>query len=267
MLLGNIVDCLLLTPEEFDKKYIVEFDKSKHEDALKTVSDMLQFLGLEKQPAKSKKADLISMCKEQDHKVKIFDEIALEHYQGMGDRTEVTIEQYQTAEAICEAIKTNPKTKWLYESTTQTQVKITYVDKKTGLRVIMYLDAVSEHEGKAIVWDLKTTTNASEDRYPRQAADLYYHLQSAMYCLGYFRKKFVFPDFYQVVAETKPPYAVNTYKASQDFLEAGKQLYRNNIDKVKYCIDNDCFDKGYDFLDELGWDELDLPGYLKKKFD
>lgn len=262
---GNIVDCLLLTPEKFDSKYHKSISKEDHPDALFTVADLNAFI--EGPKGKDTKPQLIEIALSLDPKVEIWDVIKRADDNKAEGKTLVTAEQMEAAEAIVHNIKTNPKTKWLLDATHTTQRRLEWKDKKTGLKVIAYLDGEADRGRTPIIWDLKLTADASENKYPRQAADMLYHLQAGTYTTGYIRKTGKFADFYQIVAESKPPYAVNCYKCESDFVDIGKHLYRNGLDRVRYCIDNDSFDAGYDFLDTLGYSDLDLPGYIKKQHE
>ena len=178
--------------------------------------------------------------------------------------------------AIVENIKTNPKTAWLYEATIDVQKKIVWTDPKTGIKCIAYLDAISEIErGEkkvSIIWDLKTTIDASKQEYPRHAANMDYPLQAGTYVTGFVmdqrikkREEILYPEFYQIVAETKDALAVNTFRATNDFVNFGKDQFRKAMDIVKYCKENDLFWMGYEFMDMLGCDELDIPGWMKQQ--
>ena len=65
----------------------------------------------------------------------------------------------------------------------------------------------------------------------------------------------------------KPPYAVNCFRAVGSFVAAGKYDYRKTLDAVKYCMDNDTFAEGYEFLDQIGYSFMDIPVWAKKKYD
>jgi len=123
------------------------------------------------------------------------------------------------------------------------------------------LDGEAEKEEKAIIWDLKCTTDASLEGWMKQAFNMGYHLQSGTYWTGYARKTGKFADFYHIVCEVNEPYAVNCFRADNDFMELGKKHFREAMDRVKYCIGNDCFDQGYEFLDDKGYSILPLHSF------
>lgn len=223
---GSLLDMFLFFPEEFEKAYCI---KPKFEGT----------------GARQREKDWI-----EDHKTFQL----------------ATKEEIDDAKKMAEAIKTNPKTKWLYEKTTNVQLEIRYTDKKTGLKYILRLDAEAEHEGKKIVWDLKSTTDASKEKYEKDAATFNYPLQGRMYCDGYIRKNGHFPDFYQIVCEKGEPYAVNTFRADNTFLEVGKKQFEKATQRVLYCMEHDCFNQGYDFLNDVGYDVLSVPPWEKNKW-
>jgi len=231
MIFGNLLDCLLLEPETYQDRYVIMPEINRRTNVGKE-----EYAALMEEMAKNK-------------------------------TTAVKQEDVERAKLIVETIKTNPKTKWLYEATTSVQKKLVWIDKKTGLEVIGYLDGEAEKETKPIIWDLKGTTDASQDAWERQAFNMGYHLQAGTYWTGYARKTGKFADFYHVVVEFNEPFAVNCFLADSDFMELGKKHFRQSLDRVKYCIDNDCFDMGYEFLDDKGYSVLSLPGWAKKQLD
>jgi len=228
MIFGNLVDCLLLQPERFKDRFVFgpEVKKSTKEGRVIWESFM-----------ETEIANKQSVIKEED---------------------------VEKAKKVVEVVKTNPKTQWLYEATNSVQKKLTWTDKKTGIPLIGYLDADAEKNKKAIIWDLKITTDASEEGWMKQAFNMDYHIQAGTYWRGYAQNTGKFPDFYHIVCEDKEPFAVNTFLASNRFLALGKQQYRNALDRIKHCVDKDCFDMGYEFLNEIGYSQLDLPSWALK---
>ncbi len=231
LIFGRLVDVLLFTPDDYDKQFVI----------------MSKFSGTGSVKAREQ-------WKENNVGKSFIEE-----------------DDVERAKAIVEAVKTNKKTSWLWESTTSTQEKVYWTDQKTGLRCVMVLDARATKDDKPVIWDFKTSIDASKEEYPRQAVKFDYPLQAGTYIIGDTMDKrvkgieVVYPDFYQIVAEKTEPFAVNTFRASNDFIELGKNQFRTAMDRVKFCIDNDCFWMGYEFLDMIGYDEMDLPGWMKQK--
>lgn len=71
--------------------------------------------------------------------------------------------------------------------------------------------AVADVVGANYIADLKTAADASPEAFMRQAHNLEYHLQAAIY-----RAVFDKPDFYWIVAETSAPFNYQVYKQSPE---------------------------------------------------
>lgn len=174
---------------------------------------------------------------------------------------------------MVEALQNNPLSKRIIDHTSVTQEKIVWADKKTGLPIIQYTDGRGEFEDdngrkRPFIWDLKTTIDASDDKFSRDAYNYGYHLQAGIYLEGYVRKNYTFPEFYHVVVEKTPPFGVNVFLASSDFITLGKQQCRKILDEIAYCIKEDKFNESYEFRASNGlYNTLDLPGYAKQKLD
>jgi len=98
MIFGNLLDCLLLEPEKFKARYVIMPEINRRTTA-----------------GKEEYADLM-------------EEMANNR------TTAVNPEDVERAKLIVEAVKTNPKTKWLYEATTSVQKKLVWTDKKNRAR-------------------------------------------------------------------------------------------------------------------------------------
>lgn len=105
------------------------------------------------------------------------------------------------------------------------------VDKETGILMKIRPDFLRTD---GIIVDYKTTKDASPKWWPRQAADLGYHIQA-----GYYRmvanlingtpleNRFVF-----IAQEKEPPYAVTTFVADSAYLERGEQIARFQMARI-----------------------------------
>jgi len=84
--------------------------------------------------------------------------------------------------------------------------------------------------------DLKTTQDASLDKFSRSAAEYKYHVQAAFY-LDTFNAvsdlkldKFVF-----VCVEKKPPYDVQSYVCDPEMIKLGRETYRKALNVLAEC--------------------------------
>ncbi len=79
-------------------------------------------------------------------------------------------------------------------------------------------------DGSYVIIDLKTTQDARGREFQRRAYDLGYHISAAHYVDGMTAVMGLPPkDFVFVVVESSPPYGVNLFRASEQFLAAGRE--------------------------------------------
>jgi hypothetical protein len=84
--------------------------------------------------------------------------------------------------------------------------------------------------------DVKSTINASPVDFPKQIANLNYHLQAAFYLDGVSAVLGEpFQEFILVAVEKDPPYAVAAYRLDEATLDVGRQLYRKALRTLKRC--------------------------------
>lgn len=230
---GSLIDCLILTPDKFEEKYLVteKIDRRTKEGKAKEEEFILAEAKFHEENGYSKKR---------------IDEKQLEE----AKQIVLKVNQDENARDILSLI-------------TQTQYKIDYRDKETDLPYIGYVDAIGEKDGKPIIVELKTCQDASENEFSRDAFYLHYYLQCAGYLEGIARKKGIFPDFYYLVVETNAPYGVNVIKAPSDYIQYGKEKLRGLFDDFKFCLDNNFFDKSYSFKSLVGYNQLTVPGWVK----
>ncbi len=94
--------------------------------------------------------------------------------------------------------------------------------------------------------DLKTTTDASPEKFGRHAFNLEYHVQAAMQVDGYKAATGITLPYVWPVVETSTPYVVQVYDALPEQLELGRIRYRGLLDQLNVCRE-----------------ESDWPGYAK----
>ena len=136
--------------------------------------------------------------------------------------------------------------KWLTD--VQTELPLTWTDDETGVECKGRLDALSSEW----IIDYKTTTDASTNAFTREAIRYGYDLQAAMYmdaakANGYTPKGFIF-----IAQEKNAPYLINVIRAGDAFLDRGRWIMMDLLQKYKECRDSDTW-PGY------GENELILP--------
>ena len=166
MMLGTLVHCLILEPNEFSNRYAVA-------------------------PKVDKRTKLGKDTWAQ--------------FQADNDHLEVlTEDQYDEALNVVNAAYENlPELQTIWHEMTCEQ---TYDAPLFGYDFRAIIDA----EGLDMVWDIKTTQDASPEGFQRQAYNLDYHLQAAVYRLMTGKR------FGWIAIETKAPYNVTKFVQSED---------------------------------------------------
>lgn len=231
MVLGNVLDCMLLTPKEFEETYAVA-PRWQHDRRTK--------LG------KAERANF---------------------YESAGNKIVIDSDMYDTSLKMLESLLKDDDAMSYLENVKYTQSSIIWQDPKTKLKSISKLDAQGNiEESDEFILDLKTAADAEESAFIRQAHNLGYHLQSGGYTLAVKRKFFRFPNYINVVVESKPPYAVNVFKATSQYLETSQEMYEYLLLAFNMCLKENLWHMGHAFW-RLGspYFQMKLPGYFKSK--
>lgn len=230
---GNLLDCLLLTPEEFGSRYIILPET-------KTVKE----------------------CETREE----YDRLKNAYEKAINNTRKVAIknEDLEKATLMRDIIWAHPMAKKLIERVTNVQCEKKWLDKETGLWTKTILDGESDD----IIFELKTAKSADPEDFEKDAYNLGYHLQCGIE-LSALAKKGKFPQFWYMVIEKTAPYGLSIFQPSKDYIELGKKEYRHYVTSFKKCIDENRFDEGYEYrssrIDKTF--ELDLPFWAKKKLE
>lgn len=239
MIFGNIIDVLILTPDDYERKYAV-----MPLDVCKPGANILN--------AKNPSAD--SLVKIQKW---------TEWSEANKGKTWISNEDAALAKFLAEKTFNNPKAKELLSRVVRTQDKISWTHKETGLPMIGYKDAT----GDSFIMDLKSANDGSPEGYMKNAFNFGYHIQAGAYLDAEQTLHGKFPDFFHLVVETNAPYNISVYKCDKDFIALGKQQYNDLMMQVKFCAENNLWHQGYEFHTATGYHQLDIPGWAKNKLN
>lgn len=235
---GNIIDVMILTPDDYERKYVV-------------MPADLQRPGANILNAKNPSAESLKKIEAWNNWTS----------QNEGKKW-ITPEDYELARFLSEKTFANEKAKELLDRVVRTQDKMEWTHKGTGLPMIGYKDGT----GDTFIMDLKTSTDGSPENYPTNAFKFGYHIQGGAY-LDYESQRGKFPDFFHLVVETTAPYNISVYKMSEQFIALGKQEYEQLLQSFKFCMENDMWYMGYEFHTATGYHHLDLPSWAKNKIN
>jgi hypothetical protein len=241
MVFGSLLDKMVLTPGTWEEDFVVKPEKNA------LLKDLVEEYGKE-----------LGRIKYDNQKADYQKWVELN-----AGKTFVTQEQIDTAKIITEKVFANEAAMELLNRITETQRRVEFTDKETGLKVCGYEDG----KGVGLIMDLKSCQSAEPEDFLRQALKLGYHLQAGVYTEAEKHIGFEFPEYYFLAVETSEPYGIAVMRASEEFIELGKVELRSLLDNFKYCLDNKLFHQSYEFRNKFGPIILDLPYYMKKKLE
>lgn len=177
------------------------------------------------------------------------------------NKTAISVEMYEQAQAMCAALAAVPLAQKLLNG--RREVTFFWVDELTGEECKCRTDCLNTSYSQPIIVDVKSTTDASTDAFIRDAIKYGYDFQSAMYSEGVSKNIHQKPLFVFIVVEKTPPYAVNILQADELLMQRGHRLFREYIE-----IYHDCKVTGnwYGYLGKKNQiNTLALPAWLAKE--
>lgn len=172
------------------------------------------------------------------------------------ERTVLEAGDFEAAKAMRDAVMLNPKAAKLLESG-KAEVSLVWDDEETGTRLRGRMDWLAP----VAICELKTTATPRPSSFERQAYDLGYHRQAAMYLDGYGTLTGDEMALVYIIVENSPPHDVVVLPASDDYLLMGRHEYRQALTYIKNCAKSNDW-PGYDdgTLEPIG-----LPGWVMRK--
>jgi len=231
MFLGSLLDVMLLSPKDFEETYF------------------------------------ISPIFKHDGRTKLGKEERAKAREDAGDKICIDWDTYQTGLKMLESLYRDSDAMHYIDRIQYSQSSIIWTDPNTKLKSISKLDAEGDKgEVTDFIMDLKSATDAEESKFIRDAHNFGYHIQAGGYTLAMKRKFFRFPDYINVVVESKPPYAVNVFKGSNKYIETSQNEYEYLLLAFNMCLKENLWHLGHSFW-RLGtpYYQMNLPGHFKTK--
>ena len=152
---------------------------------------------------------------------------------GLGDRSVITPDQYQTAVEMRNKAISEPFVSKLLQG--EHEKPIHWVDELTGEMCKIRIDVLSELGDRPMIVDYKTAEDASTDAFMRAAIKHGYDFQAAMYSEGVEKTTGQKPIFVFIAQEKKPPYSVNILQADELFIKHGYDIFRELLGIYHEC--------------------------------
>lgn len=175
--------------------------------------------------------------------------------------TLLTEGDYDLAHAIAEATRAHPVVAmYLADPSFVAEASIFAKDPATGVDIKCRPDGWIDSQG--IIFDVKTTRDASPDGFPREIRNYGYDLQAAFYlrCMraaGHDAKAFIF-----VAVEKEAPYAVSLHALTDAYLVHADQRVTQTLQKISNATVTNDFTTGWPLLNHV-----DLPRWQAAQED
>lgn len=193
---GRAFDCALLTPDVFERHYIERPDFGD--------------LRLKDNRAAKKAFDA--------------------EHDGL---TPVSFDDMLTIRNMIESIKRHPLAGTMVRDG-QPQMTLSWKDKESGLRCKSRLDYYVR--SLAMIVDVKTCDDASEEGFRKAVAKYGYATQDALYRAAAAELGLPITHFVFLAVEKAPPYAVATYTLDAEAIGLGYSRVRRDIETLAHCI-------------------------------
>ena len=112
-------------------------------------------------------------------------------------------------------------------------------DEDTGLVIKCRPDCITDFNGKHILIDYKTCTDAENTKFYRDSIKFGYDLQLAYYREILKQNTGLDYDVVIIAQEKTAPYVTNVFQLSENYLENGRNLYKEMLKVYKNCLDTD----------------------------
>lgn len=144
----------------------------------------------------------------------------------------ITQIQYEQAKAVADSVLNHRIKRFIQQG--EAEICIIWQDKKTKLLCKARLDYV--HRKRAIIIDLKTTTDASPKAFQSAMIRYGYYVQAAFYSDGWKALTGDEPSFVFLPIEKEIPHAVAAREIGDKTLLAGRLAYRKALEIYSECL-------------------------------
>lgn len=162
--------------------------------------------------------------------------IFAEFVESLNHRTIISADDMAQATAMVDVLRKTPFVESLVCGDADHERCIRWTDGMTGEACKIRVDSVRlMSDGTPLIVDYKTTNDASADGFLRKALAIGYDFQSGMYCEGAEHEFGKAARFVFIAQEKTAPYAVNIFEADPDFIQRGKDIFRELIGIYHEC--------------------------------
>lgn len=155
----------------------------------------------------------------------------------VADKDVITQEQFEQIDAMRTAAYATPFVAKLLSG--EKELSFWGVDEDTGLTIKCRPDCITEWNGKRILVDYKTAQDVENTKFCRDSIKFGYDLQLAYY-LDILKQNTGLDYMVVIIAQEKTaPYVTNVFQLSENYLECGRELYKEMLKVYKECEETD----------------------------
>jgi len=225
---GGAFDTMLFEPKSFDARYSVEPDVDRRTTEGKKVYDAWEA------DVVAKSLDILSPSQ----KLKI--------------------------DLWIDAVKQSTDAQALLAGMTDVQIRLNWTHRSTGLPIINVLDG----KGDECIIEAKTAVSAEKEQFAKDGYYWDYPLQAGLYSQGYVHVYGEIPKrYYYLVVEKSAPFSVSVLRATPEWLKYGRLKAERLLNLIRHCEQEGLWAMGREFHLMYGNNNLDLPGWAKKKME
>lgn len=215
---GNAVELFLIDPDGFKEKVAIATDSVWLEATLKEKPDL-------KSPRLAKAYQELKKAFEADN-------------EGRYIIPDVGEYSFETLQILCARCKADPWISQLLQNI-QYQNSIYWIDPATGLQMKTRPD-VSQIT-KSVVMNIKTTLDASPDKFSKDLANLNYPLQACVEIAGVEASGLMekVDKYFWLVLEKNPPFNVQLYEFDAGDMRIAMDEYHYLLRKIKAAVETD----------------------------
>jgi len=155
---------------------------------------------------------------------------------------------------MTEAVYANPIAAELMSQLTATEVNREWISDGLKMPMRGIIDGIAPD----FMLDIKTCMDANPYKFQRDAWNMNYHRQAAIYL----DSDHSILDFYFIAIEKDAPYGVSVHKVTNSMLDKGREIYLDQLIEYKAWADAGCPAAGYEYWHYSGTHEWELPTYL-----
>lgn len=205
-----------------------------------------------------------AVCPTVDRRTKAGKEAWAAFQTDSGGKTVLMEWMYAQVSAMAEAVKAHPMARFL-TTDGEVETSIYYKDDLTGIECKVRPDIIVRDKHGRIIVDLKSCVSAATEDFRRQAINMGYDMQAAMYREGVKAETGEECRFIFVAVEKEPPYLINIINCDELFLKRGYDVYRQYIGMYKKCSESGDWYGHEGVFKEIN--NMGLPAWLAAQYE